>query len=208
MLKTSHVVKFIGQLFPYRKALSGDRVGLIYGSPHKPVEKVISALDLTPEVMDQAVREQCDLIIVHHPFLYEVSLDLEWQKAPYKHLIHKRLVNTGIGLLVAHTNYDLIWQGMSEQVVETLSFASVRAIGTYRAGAILTTNLSMYQIFELIKRKLGIEIFRSNFAVPKNTRSDEHKIAILPGASDVRDILLAHQQGAQTILTSDVKWST
>jgi len=55
---------------PKSLAVEGDKIGLMVGTLNKPVKKVMIALDVLEEVIDEAIREEVDLIIAHHPLIF------------------------------------------------------------------------------------------------------------------------------------------
>jgi len=50
---------------------SYDNSGLIVGSPNDAVEKALLSLDCTPAIVEEAIREGCDMIIAHHPIVFK-----------------------------------------------------------------------------------------------------------------------------------------
>lgn len=95
-----------------------DRVGLQVGDPAAEVDRVLVALDLTPQVIDEAAAEGAQLIVTHHPLLFKpvgrVTADdpvgsLAW-----------RLGRAGISYIAIHTNLDAAHGGVSFALAEQL----------------------------------------------------------------------------------------
>lgn len=95
-----------------------DRVGLQVGDPGAGVDRVLVALDLTPQVVDEAAEAGAQLIVTHHPLLFKpvgrVTADdpvggLAW-----------RLGRAGISYAAIHTNLDAAWGGVSFALAEQL----------------------------------------------------------------------------------------
>lgn len=206
MIKIDKIASFLNKIFPYQNAEIWDKVGLIYNNINHPVDNVLVALDLTTAVMDFAVEKKCQLIVVHHPFLFEKTKQEEWQKAPYKEMLHKRLINNDISLLVLHTNYDNNKHGTAAQLIKTLNFNSWHFINNNFYGVIVETNLNFQNLIKLITKKMHISNFQTNFDF--NSKIMVNKIAFLPGSGSPENIVQAHKKGAGLIFTSDVKWST
>ena len=57
---------FMNQLAPVAYAESWDNPGLLLGHLAQHVHKILVALDLSPEVAEQAIEQECDIIITHH----------------------------------------------------------------------------------------------------------------------------------------------
>ena len=54
---------------PRELAESWDNVGLLVGDPEAEVHRVLVALDVTPQVVDEAIEKGCQLIAAHHPVM-------------------------------------------------------------------------------------------------------------------------------------------
>ena len=54
---------------PRTLAESWDNVGLLVGDPEAVVDTVLVALDITPQVVAEAVEKNCQLIVAHHPVM-------------------------------------------------------------------------------------------------------------------------------------------
>ena len=99
------VIDLLERAYPPRLAESWDRVGLVAGDPASEVSRVVVAVDATDAVVDHALAQGADLLLVHHPPLlrgvHSVAAD-----TPKGRLLH-RLIAGGCALYAAHTNADL-----------------------------------------------------------------------------------------------------
>ncbi|WP_273850812.1 Nif3-like dinuclear metal center hexameric protein [Guptibacillus spartinae] len=99
-------------------AEDGDPIGLQVGSLNKKINKVMTALDVLPNVVEEAVREGVDLIIAHHPILYrplkKINLDTEQGK------MIETLIKHDITVYAAHTNLDVAPGGVNDMLAEAL----------------------------------------------------------------------------------------
>ena len=78
-----------------------DNCGLLIGDKNKPVNRVLVALDITNEVVDEADRLGAELIISHHPVIFNAIKKLDSSSVPY------RLAEKNISAVCMHTNLDL-----------------------------------------------------------------------------------------------------
>ncbi|MEG0378308.1 MAG: Nif3-like dinuclear metal center hexameric protein [Eubacterium sp.] len=69
-VKCSEVLQIIEKIAPKNLAESWDNVGLQIGSYKKVVSKILLTLDVTPQVVQEAVKKEVDLVISHHPFIF------------------------------------------------------------------------------------------------------------------------------------------
>ena len=84
MLATvNDLVALLEELMPSNLAEDWDNVGLMLGRKGKTVKKILLALDLTKEVVEQAISQKVDLIVTHHPAIFKKLkrvVDNDWQQ--------------------------------------------------------------------------------------------------------------------------------
>lgn len=120
-------------------AESYDNIGLQVGSVMHPVRRVLIALDLTPDVVEEAVQKKSSMILTHHPLLFHrPSSILDDDFVGYLIL---RLARENITLYSIHTNLDAAQGGVSIRLAEILgiqtpTFLNPHASGTSGMGAI------------------------------------------------------------------------
>lgn len=113
-----HLAKLIEQQFPQHFAESWDNVGFLVGSPNARVEKVMTALELTPEVLEEAIEKNADLIVVHHPLIFKPLKQIT-DETEVGNLV-KELIKHKITLYAAHTNLDTGFGGTSHYFADLL----------------------------------------------------------------------------------------
>ncbi|UWW00955.1 Nif3-like dinuclear metal center hexameric protein [Mycoplasmopsis felis] len=109
-------VKYLELKYPLQNKEPWDPSGYsVKTQQHKKITGVVLAMDLTSEVLQSAIKNNCNLILSHHPFLFEEHLKDEDVKAPYKREIIKQLRKHQITSYSLHTNYDggFIWYFLS-----------------------------------------------------------------------------------------------
>lgn len=109
---------------PRGSAQSYDNVGLQVGDPDLPVQRVLIALDLTAHVIEEAIRENANLIITHHPTIFKPLRSVTAGSGPAGLVF--RLAQAGIALYAAHTNLDAAPDGVSFALAEQLGLQEVR----------------------------------------------------------------------------------
>ncbi len=105
-MKLKELTSYLSNLYPIDLKASYDNVGLMVGSYEKDVKKVLLALDLTREVMDEAILENVDLIITHHPLLFHPLSNLNLDEGLGS--IIKDLIKYDIANYSLHTNFDSV----------------------------------------------------------------------------------------------------
>ena len=204
MNKISQIISFLEGKYPQSKAEDWDNVGLQFGNKNKKIENVLVALDLTTEVFEQVLQDSIDLVITHHPFMWERTETENIENAPYKKSLITRIKNINLNLYALHTNYDAGKDGTPYQVAKQLGWDKTTRIKGSDHGIIAEVdNLNLQQVKDVLWDKFNLQ-FSTNYS-EENKRYN--KIAIFPGSGAIKDMCLAHEQGAELIITSDVKWS-
>lgn len=98
--------------------MPNDPIGLAIGTLNKPVSKVLVTLDVTHEVVDEAIEKGCELIIAHHPPIFRKLANLRTDN-PQGALYEKCLKND-IAVYAAHTNLDVAPGGVNDLLADAL----------------------------------------------------------------------------------------
>lgn len=99
-------------------AESWDHVGLQIGNPDKPVHRLMTTLDVRPEVVDEAINNQVDFIFAHHPVMFHPAKDLDTRNP--QNAMYAKILNHGITVYAAHTNLDSVNGGMNDWLADQL----------------------------------------------------------------------------------------
>ncbi|MEX0823554.1 MAG: Nif3-like dinuclear metal center hexameric protein [Balneolaceae bacterium] len=106
-----HITNFMHQWAPPSIKLSYDNVGLLLGDPSAPVTKVLVCLDVTEAIVDEALEKNCELIVSHHPLIFQKISSINPTDEQGR-IIYK-MIRNDISLLSAHTNLDAALDGVS-----------------------------------------------------------------------------------------------
>lgn len=116
------IADYIELLAPAGLALPGDPVGLQVGDRRAPVEKVLVALELDEAVLQEALRQQANLVVTHHPLLYR-PLQAVDESLPAGALIASTIRNK-INVYSAHTNLDTAPRGLNHLLAELIGLSA------------------------------------------------------------------------------------
>lgn len=125
-MKIRDVVAVIEEFAPLSLQASYDNSGLIVGRLDDEVHKALLAVDVTEEVMDEAEREGCDIIITHHPIIFTPLK--RFNSATYVERCVERAIRRGIALYASHTNLDSTREGMSWRVGKIIGLERMRVL--------------------------------------------------------------------------------
>lgn len=126
MTSVEQVVTVAEKLWPARGAEPWDAVGLVVGHKDGAVSHIRLTVDVTPEVIRDAVEVGADFIIAHHPLLLRGVTTVS--EETYKGVCIAELIRSRIALLVAHTNADVVDNGVSDVIARRLGLQGVSPI--------------------------------------------------------------------------------
>lgn len=156
------VKDYLDARFPKENAEDFDQgsIGLAIGSEKIEVSNILLALDLNLEVLQDAISKDCNLIITHHPFLFNpiqrVLFDSE------KGEIIKLMCEHNISLYSMHTNLDVGSGGVNDTLAEMLGINDFKVIngeaskGNYlRYGKI--NEISLGELAKNVKKVFNLD---------------------------------------------------
>ena len=123
-MKCIEIIKYLEQWAPKETAWERDNVGLQVGSGERDIKNIFLCLDVTPSAVDEAVRKSCNLIISHHPLLFNPLRRISTDKDTRSKIIEK-LIKNDITLYSAHTNLDYTKGGVSFRLAKQLNLNEI-----------------------------------------------------------------------------------
>lgn len=120
------IIQLFEQFSPKSLAMEGDKIGLQIGRLNKPVDKVLVALDVLEEVVDEAIAENAQLIIAHHPIIFRPLQKISTEQT-YGRIIEK-LIKHDIAVYAAHTNLDVAKGGVNDLLAEALGLSNTEVL--------------------------------------------------------------------------------
>jgi len=119
MLANGHtVVQYMEALAPKHYAVENDKIGLQLGTLNKPIRKVLTALDVTDEVADEAIAAGADLIVAHHAIIYRPLAKLDTSTPAGR--LYEKLIKNDIAVYISHTNLDVADGGMNDWLADLI----------------------------------------------------------------------------------------
>lgn len=113
----------IDRIAPFQTAMDFDNVGILIGDENADVTKTLLCLDVTPRVLREAKSIGVELIISHHPVIFNPLRTVRPQNIIYA------LVQSGIAVISAHTNLDMAYPyGVNDALCRKLGLQNVRGI--------------------------------------------------------------------------------
>jgi len=123
-MHVSDVVRVMETLAPPELAESWDNVGLLVGDASAPVRRVLLCVDVTDEVLAEAVETRAGMIVAHHPPIFRPVGRITAAEAPVAY----RAARRGIALYAAHTNLDAAPGGTNDALADALGLTDRRPL--------------------------------------------------------------------------------
>ena len=195
------IFEILCEIAPLELQLPYDNAGFLIGRADMPVKKALLSLDVTDEIVQEAVESRAQLIVSHHPVIWDEMKSITDCTPGNKKLLN--LFENGIAVISMHTNLDMAEGGVNDVLISLLGAQNEGPFdeeGCGRKGK-LEKPVPLNVFLSICKDKLktsGLRYFDAG-------RPAEH-IAVL-GGSGGSNLLGAWAAGCDTFVTADVKYS-
>ncbi|MCW3126165.1 MAG: dinuclear metal center protein YbgI/SA1388 family [Bacteroidetes bacterium] len=125
-MQIKDITSYLESIAPLSYQESYDNSGLIVGSKDATVKKALLTLDCTESVVDEAIREKCQLIIAHHPIVF--SGMKKFNGKTYVERVVMKAIKNDIAIYAIHTNYDNVMHGVNAMICEKLDIIDYRIL--------------------------------------------------------------------------------
>jgi dinuclear metal center YbgI/SA1388 family protein len=103
-----------------------DNSGLLIGSEQKKVSGVLLCIDVTEEIIDEAVRRKCNMIVSHHPLVFSALKRITGKNYVERCVI--KAIEKGIAVYAIHTNLDNVLTGVNKKICNKLGLTNTRIL--------------------------------------------------------------------------------
>lgn len=186
---------------------SYDNAGLVVGRLDDELQGgVLLAVDVTEDVIAEAIEKNCGLIITHHPIIFHPLKRLN--SASVVERCVEMAIRNNIALYACHTNLDSAPNGMSWRVGEILGLNDMEVLQPTSEGAgfgvvgILSQPMAEKEFLAQVKDRFSVETLRHSALLGREVR----RVAICTGAgaSLMRE---ARASECDVYLTADLKYN-
>lgn len=125
-MKLNDLIKKIENKYPLNLAYDWDNVGLLVGDFDSEIKKVLVSLEANEKVIDEAIKNNVNLIVTHHPFIFRKMNKINTRDLKGR-LIHK-LIKNDIALYSMHTNFDIAFDGLNDYFMEVMGFEDCKIL--------------------------------------------------------------------------------
>jgi len=120
------IIKVIEKIAPLRLAEKWDNTGMQVGHNDWPVQNIWVALDPLPEVIDAACQNKVDLLITHHPLIFQPIKSVDFSTSTGS--IIQKACQHKLAIISAHTNYDNAQNGMNDILSSKIGLKSLKVL--------------------------------------------------------------------------------
>ena len=179
-MKVKELTGWLDGRYPSSAAEHWDNVGLLVGDDEEEASHVFLALDLTESTLAQAIDAGADMIITHHPMIFEGQKKINNHTFTGRRILS--LIKHNIQYYAMHTNYDIL--GMAELSADYLQLTD-REVLSVTANALSLNDVKIYG--------------------DPDTQIEKAAICTGSGKSMISDVLA---KGAQVYVTGDIDHHT
>lgn len=193
MSTVKDVFSYLNTVAPFSSAAPWDNTGLLVGDENKTVKKVLLSLDVTSGVIDEAIKLNADLVITHHPLIFDAVKSVRTNTLLYK------AISSGIAFISCHTNLDIADDGVNDCLANTVGIENVTSSENefLKIGEI--SEMSEDAFVSHLKNKLQCNVLYNS------TGNSIKKVAFCSGSGG--DLFgLAKEIGADALLTGEAKY--
>ena len=188
---------------------SYDNAGLQCGDPRMEVSRVLTCLDITEEVVEEAHRRGCQLVVSHHPLLFR-GLKVVNPEKDYISRILMAAIRYGIGIYSAHTNLDKAEGGINHRLAALLELHDVSAMSECGVIGTLPRPMEASQLLQFICQRLTPAGVNAADACHLRWNRESkvgtvHRLALC-GGSGSDFITEAEALGAEAFLTGEMHY--
>ncbi len=199
MATVGRILESLLELAPLELKLDFDNAGLLVGDAAVSVERVLFCLDITDEVIEEAGKKECRLIVSHHPLFFTLPNSIRADCRETAKIT--RLLQMGVSAICLHTNLDRAKGGVNDELCRCLELVPAGVLGEDALGRIGTLKqpMSVADFAKDVKRLLGCR------GVKLYNAGRPAKRIGLVGGSGGSYLVAALSAGCDTLVTADVK---
>ena len=208
MTTVKRVLEFLDSKAPCEIKMDFDNVGLLVGDESRVVKRLLLALDITDEVVEEAATKKAELIVSHHPLFFSLK-SVSTATPQGKRIIS--MIEKGIAGICMHTNLDAVSGGVNDALAEAAGLIDIKLLEesgvdkagrTYGIGRIgrLEKEKSLSQYLPFLKNALktnGLRYYDAGRPV---------KMVAVGSGSCGEYLVIAAEKGCDTFISADIKY--
>ncbi|MBU1373918.1 MAG: Nif3-like dinuclear metal center hexameric protein [Bacteroidetes bacterium] len=122
----AELTSYLEEIAPLNYQENYDNAGLIVGSSDREIKKALISLDCTEAIVDEAIQQNCDIIISHHPIVFKGLKKLNGNN--YVERVIIKAIENKIAIYAIHTNLDSVLSGVNAKICEKIGLQNCQVL--------------------------------------------------------------------------------
>lgn len=198
MTTVKNISDYIDSIAPYSAKCEWDNCGILIGDKDKTVKKIGFALDMTSEVLADAIEKNVDLIITHHPIIFRP------QKNFLKGNLAYEIAVSGISAISAHTSFDCANGGVNDVLCELLEITNKEGVPDDECPVPMARIGEIEPMTSVDFAKKVADVLGTTCRVADCDNLIK-KVAVCGGSGPDDFLFTSAQMGADAIVTGEIK---
>ena len=203
MATVIEIYDFLAKFAPVGLKMEFDNVGFLVGRSGSEISKIMVSLDITNDVISEAICEGAGLIVSHHPLFFLLKNVTDSDMTGTRII---RLLENGVAAVCMHTNLDAARGGVNDALAKAAGIADqaelfpAEALPAYGRSGYLKNPCGLAEYLGRLKESLNTNGLRYHDA-----GRDVCKVAVV-GGSGGSELVNAHAAECDTFVTADIKY--
>lgn len=125
-MKIKEITDYLESIAPLSLQESYDNAGLLTGNAEAECNGIITSLDVTESVIEEAVQKKCNLIVAHHPIIFRGIKKLNGKNYVERTII--AAIKNDIAIYAIHTNLDNVAEGVNKKIAEKIGIQNCHSL--------------------------------------------------------------------------------
>jgi GTP cyclohydrolase I len=205
-MKLYDLINRLDSIVPENMQENWDNSGVQINCGNREIRRALVALEITFEVIEEAVREKADMIITHHPLIFTGVKSIDADEVKGRYIID--LINNGISVYSMHTNFDKAQGGNNDYIAQLLDLDETAPLLIDGCDDEITRTgycqpMSLAGLAHMLADGLGIDT--KLITITGEPDTPVSKVGICSGAGS-EYIEPAMQNGCDVFITGDVRY--
>lgn len=125
-MKIKEITDYLESIAPLSLQESYDNAGLLTGNGNTECSGIITSLDVTEAVVEEAVQKKCNLIVAHHPIIFKGLKKINGKNYVERTII--AAIKNDIAIYAIHTNLDNLVEGVNKKIAQKIGLENCRTL--------------------------------------------------------------------------------
>jgi len=125
-MKVKEIISALEEFAPPQLQEDYDNTGLNLGNPNTEITGVLLCIDITEEIIDEAIENNCNMIVSHHPLIFGKLKNIIGSNYIERCVI--KAIKNDISIYCGHTSFDSVDKGVSYKICEKLGLQNLKIL--------------------------------------------------------------------------------